>query len=135
MISDEEAVIRPIVSILLLNVVIFSLQDACVEEIAYQYWAMRRKFRKCDVEAGSGPAYLVFAIGMTPDMKGWAEPEHMGLIARMMSIENRMSRESQEKLKSSVLGFISGSTMEDSVNWWCPADLHRQVFTELFVNV
>ena len=63
--SEEVAVVRSIAPILLLNIMLFQQRSSIPEEVTYQYWALRRKFRLCDVELGSGAAYLVYALGMT----------------------------------------------------------------------
>lgn len=128
--SDEYAVVRTIAPILLVNIMIFNLDKADAEEIAYQYWALRKKFRRCDVDLGSGPAYLCFAVGMTTDMKSFAEPQQMSLLARMLGVEGRLSEASQGKLKESLLGFIAGSTDGSQDRWWKPEDLREQMRVE-----
>lgn len=107
MASTRRAVLRPIAPLFLLHILLFHHRHSSSEELAYQYWSLRKKFEQCDVELGSGPSYLTYAIGMTPNMKGWENHEWMFLLARMLSAECRLSEPTRAELKASLLSFLS----------------------------
>jgi hypothetical protein len=129
--SEDAAVVRPITTVILLNIMLFEQRGCIPEEAIYQYWALRRKFRLCDIELGSGPAYLTFALGLKPDMKVWQEPSQMALLARMLSVEVRLTQTTQQRLKDSLLSFVTASTADEADRWWSPRQLHDRVHEEL----
>ena len=118
---------RPIAPLLLLNDMLFQLCDCSEEESEYQYWAMKRKFRRCDVDLSSGPTYLLYALGMTPDMKAWTDVEQMSMVSRLLSVEVRLSHQTQLRLKSSLLSFVSAETAEVASDWWTPDALYAHL--------
>ncbi|KAJ9602299.1 hypothetical protein H2200_013154 [Cladophialophora chaetospira] len=129
--SEKASVVRPIAAILLLHILLFEQRASIPEEIIYQYWALRRKFRLCDVELGSGPAYLVYALGMTPDMKLWADQDQMGLLARMLSVEVKLLKPTQQRVKDSLLSMVSASTAQEAEKWLMPDELFNRVHEQL----
>lgn len=107
MASTQQAVLRPIVPLLLLHIFLFNHRHSSTHELAYQYWALRKKFEPCDIDLRSGPSYLVYAIGLTPDLKRWEDNESMFLLARMLSVETRLSEATRAELKASLLRLLS----------------------------
>ncbi|OAL38215.1 hypothetical protein AYO20_02667 [Fonsecaea nubica] len=123
-------IVRPIMPILMLHIVLFDLQGASTEELTYQYWAIRRKFDRCDVELDSGPSYLLYAIGMSPDMKGWSDQDQMALLSRLLSVEVRLSDATREMIRESLLAFVESAVLPDS-DWWTPAEMEAVITKEL----
>jgi hypothetical protein len=128
--ANTPNIVRPIMPILLLHIVLFDLQGASAEELAYQYWALRRKFDRCDVELDSGPSYLLYAIGMAPDMKGWADPEQMALLSRLLSVEVRLSDATREMVRLSLLALVESAVSLDT-DFWTPGEMQAVVTREL----
>ncbi|KIX92444.1 uncharacterized protein Z520_11764 [Fonsecaea multimorphosa CBS 102226] len=128
--ANVPSVVRPIMPILLLHLVLFDLQGTSTEELAYQYRAIRRKFDRCDVELDSGQTYLLYAIGMSPDMKGWSDFDQMALLSRLLSVEARLSDASRQMLRESLLAFIESAVTVDS-DWWTPDDMETVITKEL----
>ena len=132
--SGRPLVLRTVAPALLINIMLFEQQDSTPEEIAYQYWALRRKFQKCDVYLGSGPAFLTYALGCEPDMKSWTDCQWMLLLGRMLSVEARLSDILRRRVEASLLGFVSATVDEEAVNWYDPDELEATVGAELFTS-
>ena len=67
-------------------------------------------------------------------MKSWHNRDRMTLLARMLSIEAKLSKPTQRKLKKSLLRFISGSNEQEGEEWWMPHKAYTQIHEELFGN-
>jgi hypothetical protein len=128
--SHQPSVVRPVMPILLLHIVLFDLRDSSTEELTYQYWAFRRKFDRCDIERDSGLTYLLYAIGMTPDMKAWSDPAQMALLSRLLSVEVRLSRGTRDMLRESLIAFLESTQLEDC-DWCSPEDMEAIITGEL----
>ena len=131
MASGKTLILRTIAPILLINIMLFNQQDYSPDELTYQYWALRRKFHRCDVNLGSGPAYLTYALSMDPDMKSFTDFPSMFLLGRMLSVEVRISNSLRKKIEASLLGFISATSFEEAVDWCLPEEIQALVAAEL----
>ena len=129
--TGDASVVRPIATVLLLNAILFDQKDCTTEESTYQYWAMKRKFRLCDIDLESGPTYLLWAVGLTPDLKAWTSNDTMSLLARMESVEVQLSQKTRQRLHLTLLSFITAQKASDMLDWWRPDEVYAQIYREL----
>ncbi len=123
--------IKSIIPILLLNIMFLNQRDDCADDATFEYWSLRKKMLRCDVDLGSGVAFLCWAIGTTPDLKHWTNQSWMELLSRLLSVVVRLTDETKDALEKSLLGFVTASTVEEADSWCDPTNARAKIEQDL----